>query len=236
MPIEKPSEKDPTVMNRHFPVTTIFLALELVAYYFILTAGGDLLVYSSFGAIVLCFLHALAYAKTGDKLILGGLACTVAADFCLVVCSPIQRLWGMIFFLAAQGLYAARLHLYDKHRALLWVRLTLILAALAITILVLREKTDALALVSLCYYANLIFNLIMAFLKFKTDKLFPIALLLFLLCDTVIGLQVACGAYLPIAEGSALYRIIFMPFNLSWFFYLPSQVLISLRGVKNTTA
>ena len=216
--------------------TFLFLVLELLAYYFILTASEDLLVYSSFGAIVLCFLHVLFHIKTCDKLLLGGLACTVGADFCLVICDPIQQLWGMIFFLTAQSLYATRLHAVDHRKPLLWLRASLILIALAITVLVLGEKTDALALVSLCYYANLIINLIMAFLQFKQDKLFPIALLLFLLCDTVIGLQVACGGYLPIAEGSVLYRIIFMPFNLSWFFYLPSQVLISLRGAKNTTA
>ena len=218
------------------PITYLFLVLELVAYYFILTAGGDLLVYSSFGAIVLCFIHLLLHAGTCDKLILGGLACTVGADFCLVICDPIQRLWGMVFFLGAQTLYATRLHRTHRRKPLLWVRLGLIILALSITILVLKEQTDALALVSLCYYANLIFNLIMAFLRFKTDKLFPIALLLFLLCDTVIGLQVACGGYLSIPEGSWLYRLIFMPFNLSWFFYLPSQVLLSLRGRKNTTA
>ena len=216
--------------------TYFFLFLELIAYYFILTAGGDLLKYTSFGAIVLCFVHLLLHFKSCDKLFLGGVACTVAADFCLVICSPIQQLWGMVFFLFAQGFYATRLHLTDRRKPLLWIRLTLILVALSATVLVLRNNTDALALVSLCYYANLIFNLMMAFLHWKRDKLLPFALVLFLLCDTVIGLQVACGGYLPISETSLLYRIIFMPFNLSWFFYLPSQVLISLRGTKNTTA
>lgn len=223
-------------MPNHKQVTYIFLVLEAIAYYFILTAGGSLLVYSSFFAIVLCFLHGLLHFKSCDHLILGGLACTIGADFCLVVCAPIQRLWGMVFFLVAQSLYATRLQSVNKRKALLWTRLVLISLALAVTVLVLREKTDALALVSLCYYANLIFNLIMACLQFKKDPIFPLALLLFLLCDTVIGLQVACGGYLSIPEGSVLYRIIFMPFNLSWFFYLPSQVLISLRCVKNTTA
>ena len=218
------------------PLTCLFLAAELAAYYLILTTGGQLLIYSSFVAIVLCFLHALYQVKTVDKLLLSGLACTVAADFCLVICSPIQQLWGMVFFLFAQSFYAIRLHLTDRRKPLLWIRLTLILAALSVTVLVLRNNTDALALVSLCYYANLIFNLMMAFLQWKCDKLMPIALVLFLLCDTVIGLQVACGGYLPISDTSLLYRIIFMPFNLSWFFYRPSQVLISLRSAKNTTA
>lgn len=214
------------------PVSIFFLATEAVLYYFILTAGGDLLVYSSFFAIVLCFLHILLHVKTCNKWIFGGLACTVMADFCLVVCSPIQQLWGMVFFLIAQSLYAANLHLASRNKLLLYIRIVLILIALSVTGIVLKENTDALALVSLCYYANLIMNIVVAFARFKTNKMLSIALVLFLLCDTVIGLQVACGAYLPIGEESLIYKIIFMPFNLSWLFYLPSQVLISLSGKR----
>ena len=219
------------MLRKKLSITTlVFLLAELVLYYLILTAGGPLLVYSSFGAIVLCFVHVLLHFKTCDKFILGGLACTVMADFFLVVCSPIQQLWGMIFFLIAQSLYAAKLHLSSKSQALLWTRIILTVLALAVTVLILKEKTDALALVSLCYYANLIVNIIVGFTQYRSNKLFPVALVLFLLCDTVIGLQVACGSYLPIAEGSIVHQIIFMPFNLSWLFYLPSQVLISLTG------
>lgn len=221
-----------TLRKKMPAITLVFLLAELVLYYLILTTGGSVLVYSSFISIVLCFVHVLVNAKTNDKFILAGLGCTVMADFFLVVCSPIQQLWGMIFFLIAQSLYAVKLYLANQNKALLWARIVLILFALTITVLVLREKTDALALVSLCYYANLIFNIVVAFTRFKQMRLFPIALVLFLLCDTVIGLQVACGGYLPIAEGSLLHRIIFMPFNLSWLFYLPSQVLISLSGRK----
>jgi hypothetical protein len=38
-------------------------------------------------------------------------------------------------------------------------------------------------------------------------------------------------------EGSILHKILFMDFHLSWFFYLPSQVLIALQaGQKGRTA
>lgn len=218
-------------LRKKLPIPTLtFLLIELLLYYLILTTSGTLLVYSSFFSIVLCLLHVLVNVKTCDKFILAGLSCTVIADFFLVVCSPIQQLWGMIFFLIAQSLYAAKLHLTSKNNLLLYARVILIVLALAVTVLVLREKTDVLALVSLCYYANLIVNIIVAFTQFKQNRLFPIALVLFLLCDTVIGLQVACGTYLPISKSSLIYKIIFMDFHLSWFFYLPSQVLISLSG------
>ncbi len=211
-------------------VLSVFLLLESVLYYFILTASGSLLVYTSFFAIVLCFLYALLPPGKPNLWMLAGLACTVAADYCLVICQPIQRLWGMVFFLGAQSLYAAKLHLFKPSKALLGVRLGLTAVAVALVFIVLKNKADPLAVVSLCYYANLIMNIVVAFTQRKNHKLLPIALVLFLLCDTVIGLQVAAGGYLPIEEGSALHKIIFMRFNLSWFFYLPSQVLISLSS------
>ena len=209
-------------------MTVAFISAELVLYLLILTTGGQMLAYSCFISIVLCFVHGLLHFKHGNKLLIFGLGCTVMADLCLVVLSPVQRLWGMIFFLGAQTLYAIFLHRQTKSTALLLIRIILSVAALLITALVLRDKTDALALVSLCYYANLIMNIVTSFAGFRNNKLLCIGFVLFLLCDTVIGLQAACGGYLPIEEGSLLYQIIFMPFNLAWFFYLPSQVLISL--------
>ena len=206
-------------------ITALFFAAELILYVLILTQGGALLVWSSFSAIVLCFLYSLK--GKGGRFLKAGLLCTVLADFCLVVCSPIQRLFGMIFFLCAQSFYAIHLHKRKKSKPILRLRQILIAGIVLVAVLVLREKTDALAIVSVCYYVLLITNMIHAFMA--KERLFAVALCLFILCDTLIGLQVAAGAYLPITEGSALYRIIFMNFNLAWFFYLPSQVLIAKR-------
>ena len=49
---------------------------------------------------------------------------------------------------------------------------------------------------------------------------------LFALCDAVVGLQVAAGGYLALPQ--ALQQVLFCDFNLSWFFYLPSQVCLAL--------
>ena len=218
-----------------------FLIAEAILYYFILTAGGQTLVLTSYLSIVLCFLFALQGIKR-NTLMVAGLACTVGADFCLVICDPIQRLWGMVFFLGAQMLYAIHLHRQHKNNTLLLVRILLTVAAGIIAVLVLNANVDALAVVSVCYYANLIMNMIAAFTQWGKNKLLPIGFVLFILCDTIIGLQVASSGYLPIAEGSWLYNLIFSGFNTAWMFYLPSQVLISLcclpkgdtNGRKNT--
>ena len=209
----------------------VFLLLEAILYYFILTAGGQTLVITSYLSIVLCFLFALQGIRH-NPFMAAGLACTVGADFCLVICDPIQQLWGMVFFLAAQTFYAVHLHRKYKNNVLLLIRILLTVAAAIIAVIVLKENTDPLALVSICYYANLIMNMVVAFTQWRTNKMLPVALVLFILCDTIIGLQVASTGYLPIPEGSALHNFLFSGFNTSWMFYLPSQVLIALSAVQ----
>lgn len=209
-----------------------FLITEAILYYFVLTAGGETFTVCAYSGILLCFLFALLCGMKRDPLIVAGLACTVGADFCLVVCSPIQQLWGMVFFLGAQTLYAIKLHLHHKNRTLLLIRIALIAAIEIVAVVILKNKLDALAVVSVCYYVNLFMNIVTAFTQWQKNKLLPIGLVAFILCDTVIGLQVAAGGYLPIAEGSALHDFLFMDFNLSWFFYLPSQVMIALSTLR----
>lgn len=208
-----------------------FLIAEAILYYFILTAGGQTLVVTSYASIVLCFLFALQGMKS-IPLMVAGLACTVGADFCLIVCDPIQRLGGMVFFLGAQTLYAIHLHRKQPNTAILLLRILLTAAAEILAVRILKDNLDALAMVSMAYYANLIVNMIAAFTQWRKNKLLPVGFVLFILCDTIIGLQVASGGYLPITEGSMLYNLIFNGFNTAWMFYLPSQVLIALSTLK----
>ena len=209
----------------------LFLSVEALLYALILTTGGRILVAASFLSIVLCFLYALLHVKTAHCPMVIALGFTVVADYFLVVCQPMRQLPAMIAFLIAQLLYAYHLHRKNPSRPVLITRIALTLAIEAVALLVLGQNADALALVSVAYYANLAINLLASCLPHGRDIRLPLAFLLFLLCDTVIGLQVAAGGYLPIAKESLLYRILFMDFHLSWFFYLPSQVLLCLSTV-----
>ena len=213
-------------------ILVIFLLLETVLYGCILTTHGKTLVVTEYASIIGCFLLSLVYLCSRNALLCCGLLFTLMADFCLVICDPIQQLWGMVFFLLAQSCYAWMLHKEGLPQWILPLRIGMTAVVLGVAFVVLGKNTDALALVSMAYYVNLIVNLLCAFLRFSSNRLMAIGFVCFLLCDTVIGLQTAAGAYLPIAEGSWLYGIIFMDFHLSWFFYLPSQVLIALHGRK----
>ncbi len=206
--------------------TLAFLILEGILYYIILTSKGALLANSCFSAIVLCFVYSLI--MLGKPLLIAALAGTVAADFFLVTFTPSWQLPGMACFLVVQLLYALFLHRQNFQKPWLGARLGLMALITVIALFVLKKNADPLAIISVLYYANIVMNMVMAFAKFKKFPLLAIGFLLFILCDTVIGLQVASTGYLPIGENSLLYKILFMDLNLAWLFYLPSQVLITL--------
>lgn len=208
--------------------TFAFLIAESILYYLILTAPADHLVVRCYSAIILCLVYALAIQ--GKPLLIAAIAGTVVADYYLVTFIPPRQLPGMAVFLVVQLLYAIYLHRQGYKRVWVAIRLIPIAMIIAGALLILKENADALAIISVLYYANLVMNAVMAFGKFKKSPLLAIGFLLFILCDTVIGLQVASTGYLPIEEGSLLHNILYMDLNLVWLFYLPSQVLIALAG------
>ena len=74
---------------------------------------------------------------------------------------------------------------------------------------------------------NLIVNIIFAFAEFKKHPLLAIGLLLFALCDVIIGFYFI-DDYLPLAADSIIYKILGSGINLAWIFYLPAQTLLSI--------
>lgn len=215
---------------QQFPLLESFIWIEGGLYLLILTTNNKWVMLAS---IALSLLFSLSQRHRGDRYIVAALCFTLVADFFLVLCTEQQRLWGMVFFLGAQTMYAVRLQMRRRNVPFLIARVALIVVALAITVLVLKENTDALALISLCYYANMVTSIIEGFSQYRINKLFPVGLVLFLLCDTVIGLQMMASSYIPVADTSVLYDILYPGFNLAWFFYLPSQVLLAISGGCN---
>ncbi|MBR6782437.1 MAG: hypothetical protein IKM33_04495 [Clostridia bacterium] len=186
-----------------------------------------------YATVVLACLFCVLFAeRTWDYLLTQlALVATVCADFFLVLPPAPNQLPGMLFFSVAQLSYAACLALSERRprllRAQLWLRGILSVVALAATVAVLGKRTDAIALVSVFYYANLILNLIFAWTQLPRRSLMAAGLTLFLCCDTVIGLAFLDG-YLPISQAFVVYRIIYPGFDLAWAFYLPSQMLLAV--------
>ena len=150
------------------------------------------------------------------------------ADYFLVLKDDAQ-LEGVIAFIAVQLCYFAYLFVREERRkvrvanALARVLLSLVLVIACY--LVIGESTDALSIVSVVYYANLVANIIFAFTLGKEARLFAVGLVLFAMCDLCIGLDVLFDSYLKSSDLDIFYG---RYFNLPWVFYQPSQTLIAL--------
>ena len=213
--------------------TAAFVAVEILMGILLQTAGGRGKAEFSFLSVILacafCFIFiekSAAYLLTQTALIF-----TVCADYFLVWCDPQVKLTAMIFFSAVQLAYFGRLWVEDeKGKRRLWhmgVRAGLSVGAVVLTLAVLGSAADAVAVVSMFYYANLITNAVFAFLNYKKNWLMGAGLVLFIFCDTVIGLSLLDG-YIAMSPDAFIYKIIHPGFDLAWAFYLPSQIILAV--------
>ena len=143
------------------------------------------------------------------------------ADFFLVLHSYEVGLHfvGVTAFLAAQMLFMRRLHLNLTIKALKFdiiLRVLLTVISFAITVPLLWSQYSVLYFVSAIYIAQLVANVIIACIKFKTHAIFSVALILLLLCDIFVGLQWRASAWFGF----------WVPFNFAWLFYAPAKVLL----------
>lgn len=190
-------------------------------------------------SIVICFLMSLLtgrkYLDKTDILLLQlGLFTTLIADFSLIFTDYIEL--GVGVFSIVHIVYVIR-YKRNKIRAIL-ICLTVIFHIIVITYLILNyfiSKIDLLFGVALFYSISLIFSFVGAIKAYK-HKSFPYpnkyliawGMLLFLLCDINVGISnITRLTNNSIGIISVLKNISGF---LIWFFYLPSQVLLSLSG------
>lgn len=216
-----------------FPACALFIAAEIYLSYLIQISAGDGVILPQYISVILaCLFCFISIEKTKTYFLTqGALIATVCADYFLIYVPERQQLYGMLCFSVAQLLYFLRIYLDDeskkRKKAHLILRFAVSVLGIAATILVLGEKSDAVALVSVFYYANLVLNLIFSFIQFKSSKLLAIGLLCFLLCDTVIGLA-NIGPYFQIEEDSFIAKLLDPGFDPAWMFYVPSQALLAM--------
>ena len=216
-----------------------YLAIELTLYVLIFLTSDLLNAWICYSAIILNFVMAMILFKKSKNVFLTEVALlmTCFADLFLVILNPKVQLVAMIFFCITQGCYFLRIlfNTNSKKQRIFHIGIRAVLSVLGIlaTFLVLKEKTDALAVISVFYFVNLFLNVVFAFIGCKKSALFAVGLLLFMCCDILIGLNVASGGYLTFTEGTLLAWLAEPPINLAWGFYVPAQVLIVLSIIFN---
>lgn len=219
-------------IKRNF-LTLLFLIAEIVLFIFIIFVNPSYIRNLQWISILLCLLFSVGMTRKFSLINLALMFTVIADGFLVLPSSPIQAP-GTTFFACAAITYFMFLFLKEpgKIRKIhVFSRIFLIIAVLVIAAIVLKEKTDYLSMISVFYFTNLILNIVFSFVTFKSNKLLSIGLVLFALCDTVVGLAAGANIYIPVEEGGIIYSIINAPINLVWLFYLPSQVIISLFSV-----
>ena len=190
-----------------------FLALDL-------TGRGGLSVPIKYAGILLCLGFSLLCAtRGGDRLVPIALALTAGADWFLLVRND-HYAAGVALFLCVQTAYYLRLRRMGADSG--WpLRSALALGAgLGLYALELASPVNLLAGL---YFSQLLSNTILAWTgRGRPRRLFAAGLTLFVGCDLCVGLFNALPAAAP------LYPVVSVGM---WFFYLPSQVLISLSAL-----
>lgn len=218
-----------------FTLCSIFVLIELILGTIMYLPMGNK--YVSYSIIVLACLFCFLFAEKTKSYVFTQIALifTSCADFFLVCLDASNQLAGMIFFLGTQTSYFLRIYFEEKRTKIkkfhLIARICTSILVLVATCLVLGNNTDAVALITMLYFANLIINSIFAFVNFKTSPLMAIGLVFFIFCDIFVGLS-SIEPYFTISEGTLLYNIINPGINMAWIFYVPSQILLALSPMK----
>lgn len=195
--------------------------------------SSNLLKYTS---IILCFLITLTIGKNGlsekDTYLLRlGCFITILADLCLLFLH--YYITGIILFALVQIIYYIR---YKKCKAsLAIIKFTIIFLYVIFVYSILRLlsiKIEVLFVIGFFYSICLILSTLESIRAFK-NNFYPlpnkymilIGMILFLLCD----LNVAISNLIKGANMPLIYSISTI---LIWFFYLPSQILLSISGYK----
>jgi hypothetical protein len=230
-------------MNKPFKFSFIstFLILELVLYILIVFVKTSLPInIISYMSILLCVIFMfVTFMFNKNKYtftMLLAIVFTAIADFFLVLLFASNKPLAMISFSLAQISYMfVLLYFANNKTEKLWnllVRAILFVILNVLAIIILKQNYSFLVFISLFYFSNLCINIVFAFFHCNKNLLFTIGLLLFFGCDIIIGLQFL-SEMLSLDSSNIIFQIAHTSFNLAWFFYLPSQVLIVLSSVFN---
>ena len=118
--------------------------------------------------------------------------------------------------------------LNKTHNIIFIIRIVIFIAILGL--FTFMKIVDLLVFLALEYFAFLLFNFVESILVFKSNILLPFGLFLFILCDLCVGCYNIIDI-IDIKQNNIIYFIANFQINLSWIFYHPSQVILSLCGL-----
>ena len=235
-------------MRKHVDLVAFFIFIIFTAVMFYLLLFSGVIYYqrhTSYFIIIINFVFALIFFRKRTWLITLGLLFTLISDYFLAFKEPtaIEKCIAMSTFAVAQISYGIYLILRSEgifKKASIIVRLALSLGALIVPIIVLNATGSYLpediyvASATALYGVNLLMNLVFSGINFKKAPLLVFGFLLFVLCDFTVLFYAGDGIYFNLVPGTFLYWVAYQcSINLTWFFYIPSQMLIVLSEIPS---
>lgn len=208
-----------------------FILVEMQLSYLIQTTTSPNKI--QYFSVVLACLFCVIFAKKSKSYAFTQLALifTVFADFFLVLPYYTNKPMAMICFSVTQIAYFLRIYFEDanktRRKVHLILRASLSLIIIIATCVVLGKQTDALSLISMFYYTNLVLNIAFALIDFKKSWIFALGLVCFVICDTLIGFA-NIGPYINVENNQFIQKLLHPGFDIAWAFYVPSQMLLAI--------
>jgi hypothetical protein len=142
----------------------------------------------------------------------------------------------MVFFLIAQAAYAMktlRFATSEREKRLHAVlRLSFSIIGAAATLLILGKDCEALFVISVVYYANLLISMVISFVHSRSKEalITGIGLLLFALCDISIGFDFLIDIF-SLGEGDLIFDFMEKSPSFVYIFYPPSQAVLAISAL-----
>ena len=219
-------------------VASVFIAIQLTFYVIILGGFADNKSVMTFLPVITAFLYSvIIWAKDKRSYFLAiALLFTVISDTFLMLVRPLHQDIAMLTFSMAQLFHFARLFVdigsKKEKNIQIALRLSLWVIVEIIAVIVTKAAFDAVVFLTVFYFVNLVMNFVLSCRYYKNSVLTAVGFGLFIGCDIIVGLSMGAGIYLDIPETSIFYKLVNPSFDLTSFFYVPSQALIALSGNK----
>lgn len=189
----------------------LFVVIESIIYisFLILDILNINTTYIKYLGIILCLAYSIYNRKKYQAL---SFIFTLIADLFLLVLLDHYEI-GVSSFIIVQIVYIYFLGNMDKGYFNMFLYIRSIFIMMATILLIITHNMSLLNELVVIYFSNLVLNAVQAWLL--PNRIMALGLTLFVCCDICVGLfNINSANYI------ALY--------FSWFFYLPSQVLIGL--------
>ncbi len=167
--------------------------------------------------VFICLILSFLYKSNNQRdifLLRTALMFTVIADFFMLIAHNV--LFGLLFFCCVHYVYTSR---YSCHKFIM----PLIITQSALFAILIFVKVKFIYILAVLYAVSFVFSLFSLkyymgnpLISLRCKMMSVAGMLLFLACDINVG----------------LYNLFFLPINyiLTWVFYLPSQLLLSLSA------